>query len=148
MRYTSNNIINAAFKNYNEPYGWGGLKDSVDCSAMINNIYRTVGIMLPRNADEQALSAGKHILMDGMDTESKLMQIRNLTPGAVLHMDGHCVMYLGTSNNVPFVIHAMGSHYKDGVRQPVMSVVVSDLNLRRSSGKTHLEDILTSVEYK
>lgn len=148
MKYTSNNIINAAFKNYNEPYGWGGLKDSVDCSSMINNIYRTVGIMLPRNSDEQALSAGKHVLLDGMDKETKLMHIRNLTPGAVLHMDGHCMMYLGTSNNVPFVIHAMGSHYKNGTRQPVMSVVVSDLNLVRASGNSFLEDLLTSVEYK
>lgn len=148
MPYTTNNIIKAAFKNYNEPYGWGGLKDSVDCSSMINNIYRTVGIMLPRNADEQALSAGKHVLLEGMDKESKLMLIRNLTPGAVLHMDGHCSMYLGTSNNVPFVIHAMGSHYVNGERQPVMKVVVSDLNLLRSSGKSHLEEILTSVEYK
>lgn len=148
MKYTSNNIINAAFKNYNEPYGWGGLKNSVDCSSMVNNIYRTVGIMLPRNADEQALSAGKHVLLDGMDNEAKLLHIRNLTPGAVLHMDGHCVLYLGTSNNVPFIIHAMGSHYKDGERQPVMSVVVSDLNLIRSSGHSYVEDMLTAVEYK
>lgn len=148
MKYTSNNIINAAFKNYNEPYGWGGLKNSVDCSSMVNNIYRTVGIMLPRNADEQALSAGKHVLLDGMDNEAKLLHIRNLTPGAVLHMDGHCALYLGTSNNVPFIIHAMGSHYKDGERQPVMSVVVSDLNLIRSSGHNYVEDMLTAVEYK
>lgn len=148
MPYTSNNIINAAFKNYNAPYGWGGLKDSVDCSSMINNIYRTVGIMLPRNADEQALSAGKHILFENMDNDTRLLHIRNLTPGSVLHQDGHCMMYLGTSDNVPYVIHALGSHYKNGERQSVMSVVVSDLNLTRASGKSYLEEILTTVEYK
>lgn len=148
LPYTSNNIIKAAFKNYNEPYGWGGLKNSVDCSSMVNNIYRTVGIMLPRNADEQALSAGKHVILDGMDNEAKLLHIRNLLPGSVLHMDGHCMMYLGTSNNVPFAIHSLGSHYVNGERQRVMKVVVSDLNLRRANGKTHLEELLTAVEYK
>lgn len=148
LRYTSNNIINMAFKHYDEPYGWGGLKDSVDCSSMINNIYRTVGIYLPRNADEQALSAGRHMNYEGMDTDARLAHIQSLTPGAVLHMDGHCSMYLGTSNKNPFVIHALGSYYQKGERKRAMRVVVSDLSLQRSNGKTHLEEMLSSVQYK
>lgn len=146
--YTSNTIIKNAFKNYGSPYGWGGLKNSVDCSSMINNIYRTVGIILPRNADEQALSAGAHTDFDGLADTQRLDNIRGLMPGAALHLDGHTMMYLGTSNNVPFIIHSMGSHFPGGQRQRVMQVVVSDLQLQRSNGNTFLRDLLTGVEYK
>ena len=148
LKYTSNNIIRTAFKNYASTYGWGGLKNSVDCSSMINNIYRTVGIILPRNADEQALSAGKHNNFDGMDDANRIAHIRNMMPGAALHLDGHCMMYLGTSNDVPYVIHSMGSHFVNGQRQRVMQVVVSDLSLCRSSGNTFLSELITGIEYK
>lgn len=148
MPYTGNTIIRNAFKNYGSVYGWGGLKNSVDCSSMMNNIYRTVGIMLPRNADEQALSAGAHTDFEGLSDAQRLANIRGLLPGAVLHLDGHCMMYLGTSNNIPFVIHSMGSHFTGGQRQRVMKVVVSDLSLQRSSGNTFMSELLTVVEYK
>lgn len=60
LPYTTNNIIRSAFKFYDSVYGWGGLQQSVDCSSFISNAYRTVGIFLPRNADEQETSAGIH----------------------------------------------------------------------------------------
>jgi hypothetical protein len=41
LPYTSNNIVRSAFKFYGEPYGWGGLKSSVDCSSLVYNAYRT-----------------------------------------------------------------------------------------------------------
>ena len=115
---------------------------------MMNNIYRTVGIILPRNADEQALSAGAHTDFEGLSDAQVADNVRGLMPGAVLHMDGHCMMYLGTSNNIPFAIHSMGSHFTGGQRQRVMKVVVSDLKLKRSSGNTFMSELLTAVEYK
>lgn len=146
--YTSNNIIKAAFENYGMPYGWGGLKNSVDCSSLVNNVYRTVGVILPRNADEQVQTAGKHINLEVLDRNTRLDNIKSLKPGAVLYMDGHIVMYLGTSNNIPFVLHSLGSYYIKGVRQRIMRVVVSDLSLNRSNGQDFLMSLLVGVEYK
>ena len=146
--YTTNNIVQAAFRFYGMPYGWGGLKDSVDCSALVLNAYRTVGIYLPRNTDEQANSAGTRNLLESLDAAQRLAVIRDLQPGACLYMDGHVVMYLGQINKAPYAIHALGSHFRNGERQREMQVVVSDLTLQRSSGNTFLEDLHTAVEFK
>lgn len=148
LPYTSNNIVNSAFKFYGMPYGWGGLKDSVDCSALVLNAYRTVGIYLPRNTDEQANTAGIRNLLEGLDNAQRLSVIRDLQPGACLYMDGHVVMYIGQINGAPYSIHALGSHYVKGVRQREMQVVVSDLTLQRSSGNSFLADLQTAVEFK
>ena len=148
LPYTSNNIVSSAFKFYGMPYGWGGLKDSVDCSALVLNAYRTVGIYLPRNTDEQANTAGIRNLLEGLDNAQRLSVIRDLQPGACLYMDGHVVMYIGQINGAPYSIHALGSHYVKGVRQREMQVVVSDLTLQRSSGNSFLADLQTAVEFK
>ena len=148
LPYTTNNILRSAFRFYGMPYGWGGLKDSVDCSALVLNAYRTVGLYLPRNSDEQANTAGVRTLLEGLDKGKRLAVIKDLQPGAALYMDGHVVMYLGQINGAPYSIHALGSHFVKGERQREMQVVVSDLTLLRSSGNSFLEDVHTAVEFK
>ncbi len=146
LPYTGNNIINAAFKFYGQPYGWGGLKNSVDCSSLVFNAYRTVGIILPRDADQQEQGAGTKHAMSG-DDKMRKQQINRLQPGTALYMDGHVLIYIGQINGEPYAIHALGSHYANGSRK-VMRVVVSDLSLKRASGQTHLQALTNAVEYK
>ena len=148
LPYTTNNILRAAFKFYGMPYGWGGLKDSVDCSALIMNAYRTVGIYLPRNTDEQASTAGERNLLDSLKDGAKLEVIKGLQPGAALYMDGHGVLYIGQINGAPYCIHALGSHFVKGKRHREMQVVVSDLTLQRSSGNSFLQDLHTGAQFK
>ena len=148
LPYTSNNIVRSAFRFYGMPYGWGGLKDSVDCSALILNAYRTVGIYLPRNTDEQANTAGVRTLLEGLDKAQRTAVLKDLQPGAALYMDGHVLLYLGQIKGEPYCIHALGSYYVKGERQREMHVVVSDLTLQRSSGNSLLEDVHTAVEFK
>ena len=148
LPYTSNNILRSAFKFYGEQYGWGGLKNSVDCSSLMYNAYRTVGIYLPRNADEQEASAGLHIELSKMNDATKLVTIQDLIPGTGLYMDNHCMMYLGKSNGVPFVLHALGSYYSEGKTVRIMRIVVSDLTLNRHTGNTMLTDLTRAIEFK
>lgn len=145
LPYTSNNIIRSAFKFYDAPYGWGGLKDSVDCSSLMYNAYRTVGIYLPRNADEQEKTAGKIIALEG---KNKASLIKDLQPGAGLFMDGHVLMYLGTSSNTPYAIHALSGYMDKGSYKKAMKVVVSDLSLQRGDGNTHMTHLTNAVEFK
>lgn len=129
------------------PYGWGGLKDSVDCSSLIFNAYRTVGIILPRNADEQEQSAGVTHKLSGTSGERTAV-INSLEPGACLYMDGHTLLYIGKINGDPYTIHSLGSYFNKGVRQREMRVVVSDLALARANGSSFLQELTTAKEYK
>lgn len=148
LPYTANNIVQSAFKFYNAPYGWGGLKNSVDCSSLVFNVYRAAGIFLPRNADEQENTAGKKYNLTDMNEADKAKLIGTLTAGSALYMDGHTVIYLGQNNDTAYVIHALGTYYSQGRKIREMRVAVSDLSLQRYSGKTFLHDINTAIEFK
>ena len=148
LPYTSNNILRSAFKYYGSPYGWGGMHKSVDCSSLVANAYRTVGIFLPRNADEQELTAGAAQKLTGKTSAQRMDIVKGLIPGACLYMDGHTVMYVGTSNDVPYVIHSLATHYTGGVRNTEMRVVVSDLTLQRASGNSFLDEFNTAMTFK
>ncbi|WP_183858858.1 NlpC/P60 family protein [Pectinatus brassicae] len=152
LPYTRNNIIAEAFKYYGEPYGWGGLKNSVDCSSFIANIYRTVGIYLPRNADEQEQTYGRHYDFSGLN-EAQIYQniLDNCKPGDALYMDGHTMLYLGNINGTPYIIHALGSYTRvsDGSysKQRILRVVVSDLSLHLSSGNSFAAALTSAVSF-
>ena len=148
LPYTSANIIKSAFKFYNSPYGWGGLKDSVDCSSLVFNVYRTVGIYLPRNADEQETTAGAIVNLSGMDIAQRNVQIGALVPGAALAMPNHIVLYLGQNNDEAYAIHSLGSHVENGARKVEMKVVVSDLKLKRADGASYLAHLTSACEYR
>ncbi len=57
------------------------------------------------------------------------------------------MLYIGQYNGDPYAIHALGSCFANGKRQREMKVVVSDLNLQRSSGNTFLDEIYTAMEF-
>jgi cell wall-associated NlpC family hydrolase len=59
---TDNAIVDYAKQFVGTPYVWGGtnLKEGVDCSGLIQSVYRQFGIELPRVSFQQA-TAGKRI---------------------------------------------------------------------------------------
>lgn len=152
LAYTTNNIIKQSYKMLGDVYGWGGLDNSVDCSGFIQNIYKTVGINLPRNADQQENSLAINDYRN-ITPKGKRDDINKLAKGSLLFMDGHVMMYLGSINNEPYVIHSLGSYsvkQKDNSMKkiPILKVVVSDLNLQRYSGKSFLTSLTGSAEIK
>lgn len=150
LPYNRANVIKQALKHLGQQYGWGGLHDSVDCSSMIADIYRCFGFKLPRNADQQELSAGVTVSMNNSETDLKLDK---LPAGAALYMNGHTMMYLGKVNGKYYIIHSLASYglksslTSNGTLQrvAVMKVVISDLELTRRNGKT-FKDSLTSAK--
>jgi len=130
LPYTQNNIIRQAFKYYDHVYGWGGLLCSVDCSGLSYDLFRTMGLYLPRNAGDQALTAGIGTDVKGFTREQRLAALATLAPGSTIHLRrSHMMIYLGMVNGVPYVIHSSGSYYKDGKRVETRKVMVSDLEL-------------------
>lgn len=147
LPYTANNIISSAFKFYGSPYGWKGLKSSVDFSGLIYNTYRAVGITLPRSAEDQELVFGSRHAFGNMSS-GRLEAVNKLAPGSAMYFDGHAALYLGSSGGVPYVIHVLGSYYNNGQRISPMKVLVSDLSVKRTSGRSLLEDLTAAIEFR
>lgn len=93
-----------------QPYGWGGMFENRDCSALIQDVYATFGIAMPRNSRAQA-AAGRVIPLDGLHATQKEHHI--LEQGAPLltlvNMPGHVMLYIGQdpSSGRPVVLHSI-----------------------------------------
>lgn len=146
---SENNLIRQAFRFLGEEYSWGGEDKSVDCSSFVQDVYRSVGIELPRDANRQEKAMARSISLKGMTHEERLNIIKKAKPGALLFMPTHVMLYLGIDNNgEPLAIHAMSSYYtfEDGktAKHYVRKVVVSDLHYM-SREKVEAIDRITSV---
>ena len=108
LPYTPRTIILQAFKLLNCPYGWGGMYGEQDCSRFINMVFRTVGIKLPRNSRIQSqtgIELGNY--SEKSEISEKLAVLKSSTGGiTIIYLSGHIMLYLGTVNDIPFVIHS------------------------------------------
>ncbi|MBR0260858.1 MAG: SH3 domain-containing protein [Selenomonadaceae bacterium] len=146
---SENNLIRQAFRFLGEGYGWGGLENNVDCSSFAQDVYRSVGIEIPRDADKQEKAMTNSISLNNMNREQRLEILKKTKPGSLLFTKGHVMIYLGTDDNgEPLVIHAASSYFTfdDGqtVKHYIRKVVVSDLHFM-SKDKVEMIDRLTSV---
>lgn len=154
LPYTKANVITQAYKLLGDRYGWGGLFDSRDCSALICDVYKSMGIILPRNTGEQELSAGTTVKFTNETYKKRKEILSRVLPGSILYMKNHEMLYLGTDGDHQYVIqsvYAYGDKNKPkqggGFEKVVVNaIVVSDLDLaKRNTGNTFLESI-TSIK--
>lgn len=93
-----------------QKYGWGGLYENRDCSALLKDFFSGFGIFLPRNSRQQA-QAGYFIPMQGISAQAKMDLISEhgrpwLT---ILYMPGHVMLYIGHDAvlDEPVIYHSM-----------------------------------------
>ncbi|MFN8370558.1 MAG: SH3 domain-containing protein [Bacteriovoracaceae bacterium] len=133
LPYTKRTILKQIFKMLGERYGWGGSNEGRDCSRLILDTFRTVGIYLPRNSFEQRTVGLEKFNFEKeiVSEKEKLKFYKKLAPGVALFKPGHVALYLGTYNNRPYIIHAISKFYDHtkNEKYPVMSAVVSDLSI-------------------
>lgn len=149
---TPRNITTQAFRMIGAPYGWGGKGQTQDCSRFIQEIFATMGLMLPRNSGDQARVL-QTIVSFAKETPcpDRLELIRlSAEPGeSLLYMKGHIMLYMGSMGPSVYVLHATHGFrkpYPDGEQfVRVNRVVVSDLSLGEGSRKGSLCERLVSV---
>lgn len=141
---TRANVIRQAFKMLGERYGWGCAFERRDCSRFIMDIFRTMGLQLPRNTrcQEQG-TAGRSIVFSG-GVDERLQIADSLKPGDAIYLKDHVLLYLGKYQNGHYVIHdGAGYAVKDGsetVSVTGHSVFVMRLDQLVISGqRTYLE---------
>jgi cell wall-associated NlpC family hydrolase len=152
---TPRQLITQAFKFLGERYGWGHAYDGRDCSGFVSDVYRSMGVQMPRNTGDQAKSpALPHRLFTDADShEVRLKAALQLRLGDMVYIPGHVMMVLGQWMGQPWVIHDVGGI---SYRKPDGTVAEVDLNavsvtpllslLYDKDGSTFI-DHMTSIVY-
>jgi hypothetical protein len=104
---TSRHFVTQAFKFLGERYGWGHSYDARDCSGFTSEIYRSFGVLLPRNTSQQAVSpALDRIAFAQDDPDAKRSTaVKQLRMGDMVYIPGHVMVVLGKANGLTYVIH-------------------------------------------
>lgn len=106
---TRANIIRQSFKFLGERYGWGHDYNARDCSGFIGEVYKTFGILLPRNTS----SLGKQrfaaeLQLDNATAAEKAQALNQSDTGDLLLIPGHVMLVLGREDDGQlFVIHSV-----------------------------------------
>jgi hypothetical protein len=151
LPYTPRAVIGQAFKMLNEPYGWGGMYGGQDCSRLLQEVFATVGIDLPRDSKDQARTGkGLAAFKEDEPLSNKIAALKNAPVGnVILPMKGHIVLYLGTVNDRPYAIHSLWGYREPSDEGDVVRVInrtaVSDLYLGEGSGKGSLLKRLSAI---
>ena len=149
---TRANLIRQSFKFLGERYGWGHSYDARDCSGFVSEVYRSMGVQVPRNTRDQAVSPvlDKRRFDERDDHAARLAATRALEVGDLVFIPGHVMMVIGQLDGEPWVIHdTTGISYlkADGTlaREHLNAVSVTPL-LPLQSGPEHTYiDRMTSI---
>ena len=120
---TRANIIRQAFKFLGERYGWGHAYDGRDCSGFVSDVYRSMGVQMPRNTRDQSISPGlQHTVYGPSDKhDARVKAVLAMEVGDLIYIPGHVMMVIGKIDGQPYVIHDVSG----------MSYVQADGSLRR-----------------
>jgi hypothetical protein len=152
LPFSAANVLRQGFKFLGERYGWGHSYDARDCSGFVSEVYRSVGLQLPRNTRDQAVSeAFDRIAFDADDTrEQRLAVVRTLDVGDLVYIPGHVMMVVGRENANTYVIHDTTgiSYLQDGAlrRVPLNSVAVTPLEPLMADADHSYVDRITSIQ--
>ena len=137
---TRHALVSSAFTLLGDRYGWGGRLGRRDCSGFVMDVYRTLGIQIPRDASAQE----EYLPSRPMGTTDKL---KYALAGDLLPMPGHVMLYLGRHQETDFVAHAFVGYCPTPESELVVcnQVMVTPLNIyTRKSRMTYL-DAITSI---
>lgn len=156
LPFTRRNIITQAFKFLGQRYGWGGMFNTRDCSSFIMDNFRSMGVILPRNAGEQGklAVAVRHAMPETMDLASRKKLFEGIPPATPVYMDGHAMLYLWKQNDDYFILHDFAGFNVPGPdgkleRVKMRSVLMTPLLATYlASGKRYMEGLYAACEFR
>ena len=116
LKFNQQNIAHISDEMLKSTYGWGGMFQERDCSAMTKDFFTPFGIWLPRNSAQQA-KVGKIVSLKSLsdDAKRKIIKEQGVAFQTLLYMHGHILIYAGVYNNKIIVLHDMwGIRTKNG----------------------------------
>lgn len=108
---TRANLIRQSFKFLGERYGWGHAYNGRDCSGFVSEVYRSMGVKLPRNTSDQSVSSVFNRIHFEADTPraKRMAAVDALDVGDLIYIPGHVMMFAGRIDGMPWVIHDTNS---------------------------------------
>jgi cell wall-associated NlpC family hydrolase len=149
---TQANLVRQAFKFLGERYGWGHGYNGRDCSGFVSEVYQGMGVLLPRNTSDQAVSPALRRTVLGKDATRarRRAAVAALQVGDLIYIPGHVMMMLGRVDGHPYVIHDTNggtlSDGKGGLRPLHLNAVsVTPLEPLRFDRDTSYIDRITNI---
>ncbi len=146
IAFTAHNVAMITEQFYNEPYGWGGLLETRDCSSMTKDYLSVFGMFVRRNSGKQAKD-GKYTNIKGYKKSQKKSRIISKAKPfrSLLFVPGHIVLYLGEYKNEPVIMHTYwGVRLKDKSKYILARTVITTTepgkelkNIKESSKLIH-----------
>ena len=149
LPYNQQHLVKQGFKFLGERYGWGHDYNGRDCTGFVGEIYKTFGLLMPRNSGQQGKGEYgiNHRFDNASSEQQKLAVVNKMQVGDLIYIPGHVMMYLGEQDGQPYVIHDVKGL---GYNKPDGSFYSSSLNgvsvtpllpLRLSQTKSYLDRI-------
>lgn len=151
---TEANLVRQSFKFLGERYGWGHSYNARDCSGFVSEVYRSFGVLIPRNTSAQSVSPALNRLELGpdMDHEARVQALRDARTGDLVYIPGHVMMVLGHVGGDPVAIHDTSgmSWLPDGAselqRLHLNGVVVTPILPMMAGRDTPTVDRITAIQ--
>lgn len=148
---TPANLIRQGFKFLGERYGWGHSYNARDCSGFLSEIYRSMGVQLPRNTSRQSVTPAfeRTAFGEADSRDARMAEIARLEVGDLIFIPGHVFMVIGREDGLTWVIHdTAGINYlREGelVRLPLHGVAVTPLEPLMSSADVSTIERITNI---
>ncbi|WP_456432718.1 SH3 domain-containing protein [Nitratifractor sp.] len=128
LAFTPRNVAAIAKEFYGEPYGWGGVKQTRDCSATTRDFFGVFGIFLKRNSAKQAQEGRSVVSIRSLKGKKKKEAIlRYAKPfRSLLYVPGHIALYLGCWHDEPVIMHTYwGVRLKNWNKYPLCRTIIT-----------------------
>lgn len=148
---TRRNLLRQAFKFLGERYGWGHDYNGRDCSGFVSEVYRSMGVLMPRNTSDQRRSpAFDRVDLGAATPQQRAAALRALQVGDLMYIPGHVMMVIGRERGEPWVIHdvhGVSVVNAQGTLQriPLNAVSVTPLLPLRADADTPLTDRINAI---
>ncbi|WP_148275642.1 SH3 domain-containing protein [Rheinheimera nanhaiensis] len=111
LPFTERNLLSQAFKFLGERYGWGHDYNGRDCTGFISEVFRSFGLLMPRNSSQQGMgNYGTNLRFNQHSSQAeKLQALAQARVGDLLYFPGHVSMFIGRVQQQPFMIHSVNT---------------------------------------
>ena len=149
-------LLDVAFSEMGDAYGWGGRAGERDCSRYLRDLFATFGLQLARHSGVQAKLGVRNVDVSDLSPSRKRAAIRAAGARGVvlLYMRGHIMLYLGPEGGRDYALSAISEYLEPcgaegATTYRIDEVAVTTLALGEGTARTSfLERIVTLVIFE